>query len=92
MGVNAYFCPRILNRPHVTPNYGQGKSNFEFFYYKQTCFPWKVAHIQVNLVKIGQEVMCYSKSSNHRYIYGVCWSWQMWKTNMDTGRRYHNHK
>ena len=31
-------------------------------------FPGKLTHIRGNLVKIGQEVMCYSKSSNHRYM------------------------
>ena len=34
MGVNDYFCPIRTNTPHVTPNYGHGKSNFEIDYYR----------------------------------------------------------
>ena len=38
IGVNAYFGPRITNRPHATPNYGPGKYKFEMYYYSQTCY------------------------------------------------------
>ena len=65
MGLNAYFGPRRTNRPHGTPNYGPGKSNFEINYYRQTyCFPEELAHIQITLEKSGKEVMHSSKYFN----------------------------
>ena len=39
MGVNDYFGPRITIRPHETPNYGHGKSEFEIDYYVQKSPP-----------------------------------------------------
>ena len=36
MVVNAYYCPRITNKPHENTNYGYGKSKFEIDYYRHT--------------------------------------------------------
>ena len=35
MGVNSYFGPIIINRPHATPKYEPGKSKFDNDYYGQ---------------------------------------------------------
>ena len=75
--MNAYFGPRRANIPHVTPNYGPGKSNFWMDCYRQTCFFLeKMARIQGKLEKSGQEVMYSSKCLNSNYIeffgYGTC--------------------
>ena len=51
MGVNAYFCPRITNRSHAIPNYGQGKSNFEKNIIARHILPGKLACKRGNLVK-----------------------------------------
>ena len=45
--VNAYFGPIWKNIPHVTPNYGPGKTKFEVDFYRQKyCSPKKLAHIR----------------------------------------------
>ena len=36
MGLNDYFCPRISNRPHATPNYGPLKYKYKVDYDRQT--------------------------------------------------------
>ena len=47
MGENAYFPPRLTNRPPETPNYGTIKYKFEVDYYRQKyCSPEKLAHIK----------------------------------------------
>ena len=69
MVVNAYFGPWQKNKPHATPNYGPGKSKVEVDYYRQKyCSPEKVAHIRKKPVKVGEEVMYYSKCFNYNYM------------------------
>ena len=36
VGINDYFDPIRINRPHANPNYGPGQSKFEIEYYRQT--------------------------------------------------------
>ena len=38
MQLKAYFNPIVSNKTHATHNYGPIKSNFEFYYYRQTYF------------------------------------------------------
>ena len=69
MGVNDYFSPFGIDRPHATPNYGPGKYKFEVDYYRQAYYSTeKVAHIRKEPEKSGQEVMYYSKCFNSNYM------------------------
>ena len=67
--VNAYFGPRLTNRPHAKTKHGPGKSKFEVGYYIQTYFyPKTLFHIRKKLKKQGQEVIYSSKCFNCIYM------------------------
>ena len=86
-GSKCLFFSWNKNRPHASPNFDTGQSNFKIDYYRQTYPPpGKLAIIKRNLEKWDQEVMYSLK--NQFQIYGFCWLWHTWQINMDIRWRF----